>query len=210
MSKETITRRREGDKNPNWKGGKISKICIVCGTGFEVAFYRKDKARFCTLPCANIYQAEHPYPSSSKGRKSPRNKPLVEVPCRQCGIVFKLQYCRRNNKFFCCKECQFQWRSERFSGEGNPNWVGGVSRLPYPFDWAQTSKRIRKRDGNVCRNFICTAPASTRISVHHIDYDKQNCNDHNLITLCSVCNSKANFDRDGHRLLYSNFNNARL
>jgi hypothetical protein len=34
-----------------------------------------------------------------------------------------------------------------------------------------------------------------RFPVHHIHYDKKNC-DPDLITLCASCNSKVNFDRD--------------
>jgi 5-methylcytosine-specific restriction endonuclease McrA len=34
-----------------------------------------------------------------------------------------------------------------------------------------------------------------RLTAHHIDYDKKNCDQQNLITLCSACNSKANFNR---------------
>jgi len=35
-----------------------------------------------------------------------------------------------------------------------------------------------------------------RILIHHIDYDKQNCNENNLITVCNSCNSKVNYNRD--------------
>ena len=32
--------------------------------------------------------------------------------------------------------------------------------------------------------------------VHHIDYNKKNCNIDNLITLCSKCHGRTNFNRD--------------
>ena len=31
--------------------------------------------------------------------------------------------------------------------------------------------------------------------VHHIDYNKKNCNENNLITLCLWCNIRANYNR---------------
>jgi len=34
------------------------------------------------------------------------------------------------------------------------------------------------------------------LSVHHIDYNKQNCDDFNLITLCKSCHSKTGFNRE--------------
>ncbi len=40
------------------------------------------------------------------------------------------------------------------------------------------------------------------MAIHHIDYDKKNCELKNLITLCINCNSKANFDREWHTSFY--------
>jgi hypothetical protein len=34
------------------------------------------------------------------------------------------------------------------------------------------------------------------LDVHHIDYDKNNCNEDNLVTLCRVCHPRSNYDRD--------------
>ena len=33
------------------------------------------------------------------------------------------------------------------------------------------------------------------LDVHHIDYNKHNCNKENLISLCSQCNTRANGNR---------------
>lgn len=74
----------------------------------------------------------------------------------------------------------------------NPNWRGGKSFEPYTIDWTVTLKRaIRERDKYICD--ICNEYGSF---VHHIDYDKNNCNPNNLITLCNSCHSKTNFNRD--------------
>ena len=34
------------------------------------------------------------------------------------------------------------------------------------------------------------------IEIHHIDYDRKNCGEDNLITLCKQCNLRANYNRD--------------
>lgn len=34
------------------------------------------------------------------------------------------------------------------------------------------------------------------IDVHHIDYDRKNCKEYNLIVLCKQCNIRANYNRD--------------
>ncbi len=42
-----------GPMNPNWKGGKIGKICGVCYSNFSVYPYRKNTAKCCSRECLN-------------------------------------------------------------------------------------------------------------------------------------------------------------
>ena len=58
-----------------------------------------------------------------------------------------------------------------------------------------------ERDGYKCLNPTCNK-TSTRLSLHHIDYDKKNCAPKNLITVCNSCNGKANKDREWHQSWY--------
>ena len=80
------------------------------------------------------------------------------------------------------------------TGDKNPSWIDGRSFEPYsPAFNEATKQRIRERDGNICQCCDRTREEEGReLSVHHIDYDKDNCNDNNLITLCRSCNGKAN------------------
>ena len=78
------------------------------------------------------------------------------------------------------------------SGENSSNWRGGTSFEPYPLDWTETLKKsIRERDKYLCQ--ICSEDGNM---VHHIDYDKKNCNPDNLVTLCNSCHSKTNSKRN--------------
>ena len=71
-------------------------------------------------------------------------------------------------------------------------WKGGISFKPYSIDWTETLRRsIRERDNYICN--ICSQYGNT---VHHIDYDKKNCNPNNLITLCRSCHTKTNSNRN--------------
>jgi hypothetical protein len=36
----------------------------------------------------------------------------------------------------------------------------------------------------------------TNLIIHHIDYNKDNNTDENLLSLCNQCNVRANFNRD--------------
>lgn len=85
-------------------------------------------------------------------------------------------------------------KSER--GDKCHSWKGGISFEPYSLDWTkQLRESIRNRDNYLCK--ICGKSEETReISVHHIDYNKMNCDPGNLITLCMRCHSKTHHDRD--------------
>lgn len=91
----------------------------------------------------------------------------------------------------------------KLCGEKNPNWRGGISTHPYCFRWSneEFKEYIKERDGYTCLNPYCSK-TSNKIVIHHVDYDKQNCNHQNLITVCSSCNSRANFDREWHKSWY--------
>ena len=82
--------------------------------------------------------------------------------------------------------------------DGNPNWKGGISQLPYPIEFDQDLKeQIRTRDHHQCR--LCGIPQIElirKLDVHHIDYVKQNLDPMNLISLCRGCNSTVNSNRD--------------
>lgn len=87
----------------------------------------------------------------------------------------------------------------RFCGENSPSWKGGLTAEPYCIVWIDPEYKnyIFERDGYRCLSPSCVHK-SCRLGRHHIDYNKKNCNKTNLITLCTSCNSKANFDREWH------------
>jgi len=84
------------------------------------------------------------------------------------------------------------------TGKKNPNWNGGTQFEPYPIEFSHENKeRIRDRDERKCQ--ICKLHEAIffrALCVHHIDYDKQNCKDSNLISLCDVCHTATNANRE--------------
>lgn len=82
-------------------------------------------------------------------------------------------------------------------GSKNGMWNNGSSFEPYTLDWTETLRRsIRERDGFRCR--ICNKTQQQnkrRLDIHHIDYNKKNCNPENLITLCRSCHNKTSINR---------------
>jgi len=75
-------------------------------------------------------------------------------------------------------------------GENNSNWQGGKSFELYGKGWTETLKDlVRKRDNYTC--CLCGKPqGDITHDVHHIDFNKKNCDPTNLITLCHNCHVK--------------------
>lgn len=92
------------------------------------------------------------------------------------------------------EEKRRQWGA-RFSGANSGNWRGGKSFEPYGVGWTKALKEsIRQRDNHKC--VLCgKKQGNKKLPVHHIDYDKENLNPDNLITLCTNCHGKTNSKR---------------
>lgn len=92
-----------------------------------------------------------------------------------------------------CSEKTKKKMSEAQKAEKHWNWQGGISFEPYGIEFNNSlRKKIKKRDNHTCQ--LCGITKSL-MDVHHIDYNKQNNEPENLITLCHSCNSKVNFTR---------------
>ena len=63
----------------------------------------------------------------------------------------------------------------------------------YPKEYNSTLKaKIRERDNHSCR--YCGE--TDHLHTHHINYDKRDCQDLNLITLCEKCHYSVSFERN--------------
>lgn len=74
------------------------------------------------------------------------------------------------------------------SGPDNAAWRGGVSEFEYCSDWKALARSIRQRDKYTCQDCgECRKNWGIALHVHHIDWDKQNNDRSNLVSLCTVC-----------------------
>lgn len=73
------------------------------------------------------------------------------------------------------------------NGNKSPSWIHGKSREPYKLEFNFKLKElVRNRFGRKC--MICLKPENgQRLTVHHIDYDKDNIDLNNLIPLHKSC-----------------------
>ena len=90
-----------------------------------------------------------------------------------------------------------KWMKGR-GGEISNLWKGGISFNPYPIDWTDILREsIRKRDSYACQLCgVCQDELNYKLHCHHIDYDKDNLDPNNLISLCRNCHLDTNSDRD--------------
>lgn len=92
-------------------------------------------------------------------------------------------------------------------GYNNPNWHGGKSFEPYPLGWNKTFKeQIRYRDNYKCQE--CGTPeveCCRKLCIHHIDYNKQNLDPNNLISLCCNCHAKTSATKEEKKVYWINY-----
>jgi len=115
---------------------------------------------------------------------------LKDYYCLDCGIKLS------GYPAIKCLSCS---KKELFKDPTNhPRFINGKSREPYTIEFSNELKeQIRDRDNHECK--ICHKKEENlfrKLDVHHIDYNKENCEKINLISLCCSCHRKTNSSRD--------------
>ena len=160
---------------------KIKNCCKGCGK--RVSFYAK-RCRDCD--------------------NNLKNKTKIEKKCIDCGkkIYYKSIRCgscsQKGHKVSQQTRINMgKGQKKRLKNPKNhPAYVGELNRS-YPLKFRKIKILIRERDRHTCQ--LCNKKEKffdEKLHVHHIDYDIDNCNESNLISLCRSCHTKTNFNRD--------------
>ena len=160
--------------------------CKICGKKFWRYKCNTNKRFFCSQKC---------YHKSKVGKPNlghPNKGHTVTFKCSQCGKEKEttLSAYNRSKYHFCNQSCWGVFFGKLHSGSNHYKWVGGTTEYPPTFN-EQLRARVRVRDNFVCR--VCDIPeleCSERLSVHHIDHNKENNDMSNLISLCKGCHTK--------------------
>lgn len=164
-------------------------VCKHCGKEYKTSH---KNSTYCSRACRNKDNG-HPHSEehkkkiseSMKGKNAGSNNASY-------GKFGKDSWTFGTKRTDECRQRLSELRTGLYKGENNPNWKGGISDYPYPEEWTEELKtKIRKRD-----KFVCQLCGLHGHDIHHINYDKNNCGEDNLITLCRSCHSKTNFNRD--------------
>jgi len=182
---------------------KLKYYCKTCGRKiyWDSALYGTGLCRSCGRKEQYRLHPETNPQFGKKGELSPvwtGGKESRKRFCTDCHKELNMSACYDGDKR--CKSCAHK---ELYKDPSNhPNWLGGLSRLPYTIEFTASLKEsIRDRDGHKCQYCGKTEEQEIKdynkaLAIHHIDYDKENCLDTNLISLCCECNTKANKNRD--------------
>ena len=180
--------------------------CQSCAKKYYWKLHPKTKKKYYCIDCGKIitYDSWH-YGSKLCGscsHKGERSNGYID------GRTTKIHYCK---EFNCNNEICYQtWKfgsglcmscsiGHLFKNpENHPRWNNGSSFEPYPLGWTNTFKeQIRYRDGYKCQICGChEVECNKKLSVHHIDYNKENINPENLTSLCTSCHMKTNGNRE--------------
>lgn len=173
------------------KTTKLEKECVICKNKFFVSKSRNaiGYGNYCSAKCYGVWQSHNRLAENNSCWRGGKVKSVCCI-CKKDLIYFPSL-----KKKFCSYKCAGKWKSENLIREKNHRWLNGKSFEKYSMDWTITLKQsIRERDSYTCQ--ICKKPQGVRRhSVHHIDYDKKNCNPNNLTTLCVRCHTGTNHNR---------------
>lgn len=165
------------------------KECVVCGSSFEhdgEKPYQHVKRETCSPSCKITLANRRRY---AKVEPAPK-------PCVICGTEIR----RRDNEMpagfklrkTCGDTCHFELISRQ-----KIEHHAEIRSTPYPPHFTEGLKlQVRRRDGFVCQECGCVELLHRAHSIHHIDYDKDNCEMSNLITLCQPCHVRTNWNRE--------------
>lgn len=168
------------NKNPNWKGGKPK--CKICGKELSYYGYKYCK-KHKMMGYIGKKRPEHS--KRMKGKNHPNYKTgkyCSLIYCKVCNKVITL-----GSKTSLCKSCS--------------HYKGSIKDRKYLGFTKSLRNTIRKRDRYRCQLCNIKEPIkisniSIKLDIHHIDYNKNNYKENNLISLCHGCHTKTNYNRD--------------
>lgn len=193
---EYLSKNKSGENWHSWS--RIEVECNKCG---KILLRQKKQVEaanhiFCSRKCRIGYFLGEKHPLNSK----------IKVKCLNCKKEIFRKRCEVEayEKLFCSRQC----RDKYSRGDKHHCWNGGTSLEPYGLEFNNYLKlKIRERDKFCCLICGCSEEENGRsLDIHHVDYDKKNNSDSNLVSLCrkNGCHSKTLTKRQYWTTLFQN------
>lgn len=174
------------------KSPRRQYTCEVCGKKCQALESRFERGamRFCSRACQGVSKR-----TELAGKNSVR---FNQVPfiCVICQKEFFRKSSRVGKSKTCSNSCRFKLLQRLNAGRGNPAYIHGKSNEPYPIEFSRELRdSIIIRDGDKCIECGISREEHRNkynfdLNVHHIDYNKENIDRTNLLTLCLSCHGK--------------------
>ena len=175
------------------KSAKVKVNCPQCNKPVYLTQYNVDRGRkYCSLKCFHLYSTGKP------GKKWAKSLP--SSTCKVCSATFTP---KRKDSKTCSFKCGriLSGKKRRLDPDTILN--------EYPPEFYKIRPEIYENDNWTCQ--ICGVKCSsygigdplTTITCHHIDYDKNNNDRSNLITVCCSDHGRTNADREDWQKFFS-------
>lgn len=182
--------------------------CRIC----ENKYRRKPrKIYYCKEPkCNNKINYKNWKHGKKRCRSCSKKGPLNNMFGKKRPDTIKRMKNKTYEEIFGIKKAkQIKQQISKTRKERKCGYINGKGYEPYSPEFTRKLKEtIRKRDNYKCQGKDCSITQEEHfliygrdIEIHHIDYDKTNCKETNLLTLCKKCHSRTN----GNRTYWTNY-----
>ena len=206
VTEETREKLRQANLGKKYSAETRKKVSIA-STGRKHTQETKDKLRKINLGKKHSEETKKKISDFWKGKPSQmKGKHHTEETKRKLSDFFNgkkvsEEHARKNRLAGLGHKVSLKNRiilSECRKGSKNASWTGGKYVKPYNYRFNKNLKNsIRLRDNYTCQECGYTEEQlGYRLRIHHIDYNKDNNDENNLISLCMSCHTKTNWNRE--------------
>ena len=195
------------------------RFCVDCDKKLSTSAYYLKTKRCISCAIKYLYKTGKLNNKGMNNGNAKDGRSLKKYSCKFCDKKITWKTAIKGKK--CCASCvrigikmskKIRLKiSKKMKGENHPNfgnrgrkafgYINGKAYELYPEIFFELRESIRKRDDYTCQNCGMTEEehlivVGINLHIHHIDYNKKNCKEDNLITLCAQCNLRANGNRN--------------
>lgn len=175
--------------SPKLGASRMPRFCSRACAGFKKGCtpankgkggLRYEKCELCGKPKVGKRERMFRICHTCKNKSRARN--VVYYACPRCG---KPKNGRGRSDRVFCNSCASIYRHLKLGHIIKPYYIGFTNQI---------KDVIRAKYHYLCA--ICGKADDKTLAVHHVDYDKNNQSESNLLPLCSSCHGKTNYRRE--------------